>query len=755
MQQRTRRIAASGVLALGLLAGCSGTPQEREVSHMKKGKQYFDAKEYRKAAIEYKVASQNMPKDTEPLYRLGLVYLAGGAVKLAVETFEQVLTIDPKHQASQYQLALLKVGASKLDLVEEGKDVVIGWIANHPGDADAIASLGLAEAKLGNRQEALKHLEAAAAKDPKTLRIASLVIAVYAAKGDDDAAREVARDLADRLPNSPEAAVMRAQVSLATHDVPDADAQLSKALSLKHDYRPALQLRLRRELMDGNAGAAEETTKQLAQLPEKRMWGAYARVLFSENRIEQGKAEYERVIREHNDDPDLRDDYASTLVTAGRPKAAEDVVTGTLQSHPKDAAARMIRTILEVDRGDYASADKDIKALKDEKALSPQLTYREARLFAARGDLTKEGDLLTQVLQQDPRFLSARLELARVMIAGNKARNALDILDQAPEAQKKTAGFVFERNTALLAAGEFDEARKQVDEALHSARLPGFLYQDAILRAQKNDLAGARKSLDEAFASAPADPLILSMLGQVMKLQGQSAQYVALVKEAAAKNPGSAALQNTLGNALLTSGDNGGARAAFESASAKGDVTSSEVELALMDLRAGSAAKARERLTDLTKEHDSARVRLVLAQVDAQAGSPDAAIQDYLKAVELDPRNVLAMNNLANMLADRKKYDDALFWGQKALALAPNSPVLADTIGWLYYRQAKYDLALPYLEKSLRGMDRPVAHYHLAAELINVGEADRAKKEYDLALKADPKSPERATVDALFAGKAR
>jgi len=114
------------------------------------------------------------------------------------------------------------------------------------------------------------------------------------------------------------------------------------------------------------------------------------------------------------------------------------------------------------------------------------------------------------------------------------------------------------------------------------------------------------------------------------------------------------------------------------------------------------------------------------------------------------------MNNLAEALASRKsKYDDALFWAQKALAQSPNSPVVEDTIGWIYYREGKYDVALPYLEKSAKALDRPTAHYHLAGALAKSGDAVRGRKEYETALKEDPKSDARGAVGALFGDAAK
>lgn len=62
-----RFLAAAALL---FLTACSTTPQAREEKHMLRGRRFIAAKEYRKAIIEFKVASQNMPKDAEPFYQL-------------------------------------------------------------------------------------------------------------------------------------------------------------------------------------------------------------------------------------------------------------------------------------------------------------------------------------------------------------------------------------------------------------------------------------------------------------------------------------------------------------------------------------------------------------------------------------------------------------------------------------------------------------------------------------------------------------
>jgi tetratricopeptide (TPR) repeat protein len=171
-------------------------------------------------------------------------------------------------------------------------------------------------------------------------------------------------------------------------------------------------------------------------------------------------------------------------------------------------------------------------------------------------------------------------------------------------------------------------------------------------------------------------------------------------------------------------------------------------------MRSGSVDAASRRLTKLVKDRDNAAARLLLAEIEVSKGSPGNAIPHYLKAIELEPSNVAAINNLAAVIpANASTKGDALYWAQKALALAPANPIVEDTIGWIYYRQGKYGDALPLLEKSLKSMDRPLAHYHLAAALMKGGDAARGRKEYELAMKQDPKSTVRDEVRPLFDSK--
>lgn len=180
-------------------------------------------------------------------------------------------------------------------------------------------------------------------------------------------------------------------------------------------------------------------------------------------------------------------------------------------------------------------------------------------------------------------------------------------------------------------------------------------------------------------------------------------------------------------------------------------VQRSELNQAAQEVREGQLDMARERLTALARTSDNAEALIMLAELEVRKGStPDDAARQYLKVLEVQPDNALAMNNLANYLLLSNKPNDALVWARKAMQRAPQSPVVADTLGWIYFRQGKYSEARPLLEQSLRAAVRPVAYYHLAGVLAKTGDMARAREQYELGLKLDAKSEARADVSSLF-----
>jgi tetratricopeptide (TPR) repeat protein len=115
-------------------------------------------------------------------------------------------------------------------------------------------------------------------------------------------------------------------------------------------------------------------------------------------------------------------------------------------------------------------------------------------------------------------------------------------------------------------------------------------------------------------------------------------------------------------------------------------------------------------------------------------GQYDSAFEWAQKAVDRDGMRFDAMNNMAWILAEKKK-DPARARPliDQALKVAPWHPQLLDTSGWIQYLSGDYGQAIDTLEQSVRTSDSGVARYHLglafklkAAKTINAVEKKKA-----------------------------
>ncbi|MFN7218550.1 tetratricopeptide repeat protein [Microcystis sp.] len=79
----------------------------------------------------------------------------------------------------------------------------------------------------------------------------------------------------------------------------------------------------------------------------------------------------------------------------------------------------------------------------------------------------------------------------------------------------------------------------------------------------------------------------------------------------------------------------------------------------------------------------------------------ELALDDYNKAIELNPNHANAYNNRGNLYKDLQKYDLALADYDKAIEINPNFAILYYNRGGLYYNQQKYELALSDINKAI------------------------------------------------------
>jgi tetratricopeptide (TPR) repeat protein len=190
---------------------------------------------------------------------------------------------------------------------------------------------------------------------------------------------------------------------------------------------------------------------------------------------------------------------------------------------------------------------------------------------------------------------------------------------------------------------------------------------------------------------------------------------------------------------------------------ARADRSSEEVRLTLAGLyaeqgrHAEAAAAASEAIALLKPEppEDAWRFFIGRAASLIELKRWPEAEADLKRAVEIAPEEPTTLNYLGYSWAERgENLEEAFRLIEKAVALAPNSGAIIDSLGWAHYQLGRYDEALPHLEKaaSLEPAD-PTITDHLGDVYARLGRKAEAEFQWRRALELKPNEATRAAIE--------
>jgi tetratricopeptide (TPR) repeat protein len=120
-------------------------------------------------------------------------------------------------------------------------------------------------------------------------------------------------------------------------------------------------------------------------------------------------------------------------------------------------------------------------------------------------------------------------------------------------------------------------------------------------------------------------------------------------------------------------------------------------------------------LAALAKNPRSAQIVAAYAQIQDTRGRHDDAIGLYRRILDRSPDNIVALNNLAYMLAFKEGIGaEALVLAQRAIELAGPNPQLLDTRAVIYLRTGQADRAVQDLQQTMKQSPTPDMYFRLA-----------------------------------------
>lgn len=121
----------------------------------------------------------------------------------------------------------------------------------------------------------------------------------------------------------------------------------------------------------------------------------------------------------------------------------------------------------------------------------------------------------------------------------------------------------------------------------------------------------------------------------------------------------------------------------------------------------------------------------------------DSAFVYYGKAIEVNPDNMLALNNYAYYLSEKGiDLDKAERMSARTVAAEPENVNSLDTYAWIFFKKKNYEMARKYIDTALKYNEEPAAelNHHAGDIYFMCGEPQKALEFWKEALKLEPEN---------------
>jgi len=479
----------------------------------------------------------------------------------------------------------------------------------------------------------------------------------------------------------------------------------------------------------------------------------YGRALRDLGRLDEAVAAVERAARLKRGDSEIALDLAMMQQDAGAKAmergdfASAQRLFAAAETGGAGRGARVLLSAAHFDAGEIEPAEKELRAIlaEDPKNLyALQVLAMVVIRKGSKGVLDEVESIYRRILDLKPDDFTAKLgialtryergdfpgaleslralypktdgspliamAIAQCMSALNDATGAVGFLDGEIKAHPKSdvlhhlkADFLVHLRQPLDAVPDYRAAYEMNPDDL------GALLAAAAALMQGRDYDGARRMLVEKLPTSKEPAALHLAIGEALLLSGKLEEGGDELRKTLADMPGNSRALYLLGRIAEQKGKKPEAKRLYSESVRRGAIDSD--------------AFAR------------------LARLAQEEGDRGAAIEAYSKAVKIDPRNVVALNNLAGLLADEDgRMEEALGDARTACALAPERLEFADTYGWILFRLGRAAEAAAALAPAADRMTtNALVQYHAGMAYSRVSRSIDARECLARALRLDAK----------------
>ncbi len=531
----------------------------------------------------------------------------------------------------------------------------------------------------GRIREAVREAEDALKANPDNLLPRRILARIYSRLIGDPQSRSVNETMlknsieqyskiTEKEPQDLESWVMLGRLQKMSTNSLESEKAFKKALEIDPENEDAMAglAMVYSDLGDTNK-AAELLKKVTEKNPSMRTLTALAASYEQMRDYNLAAETYKKALSLQPDNDEIKKQLASTLLFADKIEEAAKLFEQIAAEDPKDFQSRLQLSRIYRQQNNFDKAWDQHNKAKQIDANNPEIRFNEAGLYESQGKLTEASASLKELLT----LTQKKSYTANERETRGKLLETLGRLYQQNEQHSKAIETY--RSIAELDPALAPRASAQVVEAYTHARE----YQKAVDEA------------DSALKKFPKDRILVGVRAGALAEMGRTADAVASMKTLLDGKPTDREIH--LGIARIH------------------DRGKNYTEMA-------KSLDEAEKLSNTKEEKEG--VAFTRGAMYERQKKFDLAEVEFRKVIELNPQNGSALNYLGYMFADRNlRLTEARELIQKALDLEPGNGAYLDSMGWLAFRQGKYEEAEDNLKKAVEKQPKDSTIYDHLAEV--------------------------------------
>lgn len=681
------------------------------------------------AIAAYQEALKRQPANTAAHAAVIGLHLAAGDVAAATTQWQALQKAAPQSAQTLFYEAVL---ASQKGEHKRTRELTQTLLRNAPNNLQVLLLAAQAEMQLNGLAQAETHLGKAVQLAPQAPGPRRQLAQVLLRSGQTDKAlATLAPLLGDKA--DVDTLSLAAQAQMMKGDTADADASFARAAKLKPDD-PRVRLAIALSNVAKGKGATALAEVRAVAAADKGTTADLALV----NLLVRG-----------NDLPGALkaiDNLATKLPDDALPHQLRGRIA--LQRKDLPAARRHFEAALGKN-ADFLPAlaglaaldlnDKQPDAAKARFEAALQRNPKNTGALLALAELTARAggkpDEVTQWLNKavaaDPADATARVLLVDQLLAGNQTKAAQDAAQAGLTALPGNPELLDRLGRAQLLAGDAQQAVttfNQLATAAPRSALPQLRLADAHAAARNNTAAAA--AVRRAGELAPDMPLVQQAQVLMALQENRLDQAMDIARKVQAQRPDDAAGYSMEGTVELRRKNWDAAAVALRKAITRAQPGDAAQRLHAALVAGNKTADADAMAQDWRKKQpeDMAFVLHLGDQALASNRQADAEVL-YRQVLDKQPNNVLALNNLAYLLATQNK-PGAVALAEQALQQAPRSAAVMDTLALALAADDKLQRALQMQRQAVTAApDNPGYRLQLAKLLLQAGDKVSARSE--------------------------